>query len=119
MSIKEHIIGPVNDSSTRVAAWFDPANKVYSERTISNVNEVDEDGNEIKNLRPDRIIRRPDGTMLVIDYKSGRRRDKKHCSQVKRYIKNLRLVFPDTPIAGRIWYVTHDIILDENGNQLQ
>ena len=119
MSIKEHVIGPVNDSSTRVAAWFDPANKVYSERTISNVNEVDEDGNEIKNLRPDRIIRRPDGTMLVIDYKSGRRRDKKHCSQVKRYIKNLRLVFPDTPIAGRIWYVTHDIILDENGNQLQ
>ena len=117
-SFTEHVVNPIKDSSTRVAAWFDPENMVYSERTVSNVNEVDEDGNEIKNLRPDRIIRRPDGTMLVIDYKSGRRRDRKNCSQVQRYIKNLRLVFPDTPIAGRIWYVTHDLIIDENGKTL-
>ena len=78
--------------------------------------QVDDDG--IENLRPDRIIRRPDGTILVVDYKSGMRRDRKNCDQLRRYIDKLRLVFPGTPIAGRIWYTTHDIIVDENGQEM-
>jgi len=101
-----------------VAAWFDPANKVYSERTITSASDNlwDEDG--IENLRPDRIVRRPDGTILVIDYKSGERNDRKYCRQVQRYIDRLRLVFPGADIRGRIWYVTRDVILDHTGRAL-
>ena len=77
----------------------------------------DEDG--IENLRPDRIIRRPDGTMLVIYYKSGNRSDKDYLSKMNRYIAKLRLIFPGVPIAGRIWYVTHDLILDEKGQKMK
>ena len=67
-------------------------------------------------MRPDRIIRRPDGTLLVIDYKSGQRDDKRYLRQVNRYLDKLRLVYPDTPIAGRIWYILDDTILDHRGN---
>ncbi len=110
---------PIMADNSRVAAWFDPCNRVYSERTITTgvaPSLWDEDG--IENLRPDRIVRRPDDTLLVIDYKSGERRDKKYCRQVQRYIDKLRLIFPDKSVAGRIWYVNHDVILDEKGNQL-
>ena len=117
-NINDRVCRYIMDPGCRVAAWFDPANKVYSERTITSASTSlwDEDG--LENLRPDRIIRCPDGSMLVIDYKSGKRRDKTHCRQVQQYIGKLRLIFPSVPIAGRIWYVTHDLILDELGHQL-
>ena len=116
-SVEAHVRRPVMEQGGRVAAWFDPANKVYSERTITTASDNlwDEDG--IENLRPDRIIMRPDGSMLVIDYKSGQRDDKRYCRQVQRYIDKLRLIFPDAPIAGRIWYVTLDVIIDEQGRE--
>ena len=118
-SINSHVRGPIMADAGRVAAWFDPVNKVYSERTITSASDSlwDEDG--IENLRPDRIIRRPDGTMLVIDYKSGNRCDKDYLSKMNRYIAKLRLIFPGVPIAGRIWYVTHDLILDEKGQKMK
>ena len=106
---------PILLGEGRVAAWFDPANKVYSERTITAAGKW---WGEIKNQRPDRIVRRPDGQILVIDYKSGERRDTKYCRQVQEYIDKLRAIFPDTPIAGRIWYVTHHLIIDETGTTL-
>ena len=113
-----HVCRRIMDSGCRVAAWFDPANKVYTERTITSVSTSLWDDDGLENLRPDRIIRRPDGSMLVIDYKSGQRRDKDNCRQVRQYIGKLRLIFPGVPIAGRIWYVTHDLILDEQGHTL-
>ena len=118
-NVKAHVCRPILDLSSPVAAWFDPDNKVYSERTITTASTSlwDEDG--IENLRPDRIIRRPDGTLLVIDYKSGQRDDKRYIRQVNRYIDKLRLVFPDTPIAGRIWYILDDTILDHRGNLIK
>ena len=115
-NVKTHVCRPILDSSNPVADWFDPDNKVYSEQTITTASTSlwDEDG--IENLRPDRIIRRPDGTLLVIDYKSGQRDDKRYLRQVNRYLDKLRLVYPDTPIAGRIWYILDDTILDHRGN---
>ena len=117
-SVNAHVRGPIMDPATHIAAWFDPANKVYSERTITTASDTiwAEDG--IENVRPDRIVRRPDGTMLIIDYKSGQRDDKRYLRQLNRYISKLRLIFPDTPIAGRIWYVPHNLILDETGKTL-
>ena len=112
-SINAHVRGPILDPASPVAEWFDPANTVYSERTITSASRSLWDDDGIKNVRPDRIIRRSDGTMLVIDYKSGERRDKTYLRQLQRYIDKLRLIFPGTPIAGRLWYVTHDLILTD------
>ena len=111
-NINAHVRGPMMDPDSPVYAWFDPANKVYSERTISTASDSlwDEDG--IENLRPDRIICRPDGTLHVIDYKSGQRDDKRYLRQLTRYMTKLRLVFPGTPIHGHLWYILDDFILD-------
>ena len=117
-SVEAHVRRPVMDSGCRVAAWFDPVNVVYSERTITLASDSLWDAGGVQNLRPDRIVRLPGGELLVIDYKSGERNDKKYCSQVNRYIAQLRLLFPNVPIAGRIWYVTHDVIIDEKGRTL-
>jgi len=106
---------PILSGEGLVAEWFDPANKVYSERTITTPGQH---WGEIENLRPDRIVRRPDGQILVIDYKSGERHDSKYCRQVRDYIDKLRAIFPGSPIAGRIWYVTLGIIIDEDGIKL-
>ena len=113
-SVERHVRRPMLDALCRVSAWFDPSNVVYSERTITSPAA----GELFINLRPDRIVRRPDGQILVIDYKSGERNDKKYCRQISRYIAKLRAIFPASPIAGRIWYVTHDIILNEKGELL-
>ena len=118
-SIDAHVRRSIMVGDCRVAAWFDPANVVYSERTITSASDSLWDGDGIKNLRPDRIVRLPNGEMLVIDFKSGERNDKKYCRQVNRYIAQLRILFPDVPIVGRIWYVTHDVIIDEKGNNLE
>ena len=117
-SVNAHVRDVIKDPASRVAAWFDPANTVYSERTITSVstNVWDEDG--IENMRPDRIVRRPDGQLIVIDYKSGQRNDKRYLRQLGRYMDKLRAIFPDALIAGRIWYVTHDLILDHHGKPL-
>ena len=131
-SINTHVRGPILDPASPVSEWFDPANIIYSERTIISApekedeeeqtekaqKEDEEEADAIKSLRPDRIIRRPDGTILVIDYKSGKWRAKKHFTQVRDYIDKLRLVFLDAPIAGRLWYFTLDLILDEHGKEL-
>ena len=113
-SVERHVRRPITDGTCRVSAWFDPRNVIYSERTITTAG--GDDG--IENLRPDRIVRRPDGSILVIDYKSGKRKDRKYCLQISQYIAKLRVLFPGTAIAGRIWYVTHDVILDEKGKLL-
>jgi ATP-dependent exoDNAse (exonuclease V) beta subunit len=110
---------PIMAGKGAVATWFDPANKVYSERTITSAGSSLWDDGGIENLRPDRIVRRPDGQILVIDYKTGdQRRDKKYCGQVQRYIDKLRVIFPGTPIAGRVWYTTLGVIVNERGQAL-
>ena len=117
-SINAHVRRPILDPDTRVAAWFGPANTVYSERTITTASDSlwAEDG--IENVRPDRIVRLPDGRLIVIDYKSGQRDDKRYLRQLNRYIAKLRLIFPGTPITGRIWYVPQDLILTETGKPI-
>ena len=100
------------DPSNPVAAWFDPANKVYRERTITAASDSLWDDDGIENLRPDRIIRRPDGHILVIDYKSGQRDDKRYRRQLHRYMEKLRRIFPGTPIHGHIWYILDNHVLN-------
>ena len=111
-NINKHVRGPIMDPSNPVAAWFDPANKVYSERTITAASDNLWDDDGIENLRPDRIIRRPDGHILVIDYKSGQRDDKRYRRQLYRYMEKLRRIFPGTPIHGHVWYILDDHVLN-------
>ena len=115
-SVNAHVREPIMDERCRVSAWFDPANKVYSERTITMASSQARDG--IENRRPDRIVLRPDGRLLVIDYKTGQRDDKRYYRQVKQYISKLRDMGMADVIDGRIWYIAHDTIIDENGNEL-
>ena len=132
--VTEHVVRPIMDANGMIGKWFDPDNKVYSERTVTTANRSADGGSDIENLRPDRIVRRPDGTWIVIDYKSGELivKDKenpgqehrlhlKHCKQVRGYIERLRatgLVPAGTPVVGRIWYIKYGIVLDEHGNRL-
>ena len=51
-SVNAHVREPIMDERCRVAAWFDPANKVYSERTITMASGLARDG--IENRRPHR-----------------------------------------------------------------
>ena len=117
-NVNHYVRDVIMDEGSRVAAWFDPECRVYSERTITTASTSlwDEDG--IENLRPDRIVRRPDGTIIVIDYKSGHRDDKRYLRQLNRYISKLRLIFPDAPIVGRLWYIVEETILDDTGKEL-
>ena len=115
-SIDRHVRGPIMDESCRVAAWFDPANKVYSERTITTASDEAPEG--IENLRPDRIVRLSDGRLLVIDYKTGQRDDKRYCSKMRQYMNKLAQMGMGPEIKGRIWYTTLDTIIDENGKEM-
>ena len=116
-NINVHVLQPMMDSASPVYEWFDPANVIYNERTISTAVDPEDEKkmkkhpNGIENLRPDRIIMRPDGQMLVIDYKSGDLNEKEDMRKLNSYLAKLRLIFPETPIAGRLWYTTHDVII--------
>ena len=117
-SVNTHVRDVIRDPDSRVAAWFDPANKVYSERTITSPSTSLWADDGIENLRPDRIVRLSDGTLVVVDYKSGQRNDKRYLRQLGRYVDKLRLIFPDASIVGRLWYILEDTILDLNGKEL-
>ncbi len=116
-NVNLHVLRPMMDPESPVYDWFDPANTIYSERTITTaIDPNDEEKmkkhpNGIDNLRPDRIIMRPDGQILVIDYKSGDLNEKEDLRKLNRYLAKLRLIFPGTPISGRLWYTTHDLII--------
>ena len=62
------------------------------------------DGTE---LRPDRVVLRPDGSALIIDYKFGKP-DAEHVTQVRSYVDAYRAL-GHASVTGTLWY------LRENG----
>lgn len=92
------------------ASWFSLDNKVYNERPLL---VVDVKGNkDVK--RPDRIVLRPDGNYIIVDYKFGHRteeNDVKYTRQVKQYMDALAKT-TDASIKGFVWYVTDDSTLE-------
>ena len=78
--------------------WFAPGCRVINERGIVTDGKV---------RRPDRIVLRPDGTAMIIDYKFGERRnDKAYGRQVRRYAAALLQTGLAKKCEAYIWYVS-------------
>lgn len=89
----------------RTEQWFSDDNRVYNERNLTLGREADK-----ATKRPDRVIKRPDGTWMVVDYKFGEKDIKKHSSQVKGYMRRLERM-GKKHIQGYIWYVALDEVV--------
>ncbi|MGM9869688.1 MAG: UvrD-helicase domain-containing protein [Sodaliphilus sp.] len=92
----------VTDAAT--APWFAPGNVVYNERPIFTPATA---ASSASTLRPDRIVRTPDGRALVIDYKFGDAPSKSQKAayekQVATYCRHLTRLW-HTPVEGYILY---------------
>lgn len=88
----------------RTRDWFDPRNVVINERSI-----VYLQNEEHHKRRPDRIIRRPDGSLIVIDFKTGKELDK-HRTQLHGYLHLLAPLAAGNPI-GYLWYLSLDKVV--------
>lgn len=88
------------------ASWFALDNKVYTERPLH----VKGEGNK----RPDRIVQRPDGSYIIIDYKFAQHteaNDDAYKTQVREYMEALGKTTTH-PIQGFLWYIN----TNENGD---
>ena len=92
-------------SNQRTAAWFADGNVVLNERAI-----VDSDGST---KRPDRILRTPEGKVIVIDYKFGNHHshDDRYIRQVQGYIHQLGKA-GITVDEAYVWYPVSGEIID-------
>ena len=91
----------------RTSEWFSDDNRVYNERNLSAGHFA------TTTKRPDRVVCRPDGTWIVIDYKFGEKDLEKHTEQVRGYMKRLERM-GKKPIQGYLWYVALDEIVPVN-----
>lgn len=79
-----------------IADWFSPDYKVYAERTIY-VPDREE------SFRPDRVVVRPDGSVIVVDYKFTTETRGSHRRQVGHYVELLHQLGRPS-VEGYIWY---------------
>lgn len=80
---------------TAVAAWFDGS----MQRTQTEVEFVTAE----QEYRPDRIMTKPDGTIVVVDYKFGNHKSNKYLAQVRQYMNLINNV-GFSKVEGFIWY---------------
>lgn len=96
----------------QLMSWFDSANVVYTERNISYPHE--EGSSDHEHRRPDRIVKRPSGEVVVVDYKFGIKTDPKtladDAAMVKEYMNLLRQLGYDH-IEGYLWYARSNKII--------
>ena len=89
-------------ADTRVAEWFAKDNRLMVERPISTAAHTEK--------RPDRIVIRPNGKIMIIDYKFAERTeidDKKYSRQVRGYIDAFCRASgtPKDLVSGYVWYI--------------
>ena len=114
----EKVFAMIDDDEV-LSSWFATGNTVYNERVISYPRSHDDDDHEHR--RPDRIIRRPDGEIIVVDYKFGFKTDdatiKEHQNKVSTYMTLLNQL-GNHHITGYIWYLrTNKIVKVEKSQQ--
>lgn len=76
--------------------------KIMNERSLL-IDDID--GVEVR--RPDTIIEKKDGSIVIIDYKFGKK-DKKYISQVKTYVALFKRMGYEK-VSGYLWYMTEDV----------
>ncbi|MBR4792328.1 MAG: UvrD-helicase domain-containing protein [Bacteroidaceae bacterium] len=87
-----------------VSSWFDGSYTLFNEASI-----IYRDGGILQTRRPDRVMIKPDGTAIIVDFKFGRDREE-YLHQVREYMDLLRKM-GYTHVEGHIWYVyTNKII---------
>ena len=79
-----------------VASWFGSEAKIFAERAIY-VPDSD------MTFRPDRVLVRPDGTTVVVDYKFTSETRRKHFAQVQNYLHLLKALGHEN-VCGYLWY---------------
>ncbi len=86
-------------ASVAARGWFaDTGVEVLNEAPL-----LGPDGAEV---RPDRVVLRPDGSAAVIDYKFGQP-EKKYLDQVRGYM-DLYRALGHSPVTGTLWYIRED-----------
>lgn len=83
--------------------WFEPENKVYAERSFY-------DAATGETMRPDRIVLRPDGTVMIVDYKFTSEVRASHRRQVAEYKRVVTALGYDRTDAF-LWYPLLDKII--------
>ena len=84
----------------RTSVWFSDDNRVYNERNVYSPEKT-------RHKRPDRVVRRPNGDVLVVDYKFGQEDLADNVKQVRGYMTDLHAAGM-THVVGFLWYVTED-----------
>jgi hypothetical protein len=81
-----------------VQSWFDGTYTLFNEASI-----IYRDGGILQTRRPDRVMIKPDGSAVIVDFKFGREREE-YLHQVREYMDLLRKMgYPQ--VEGHIWYV--------------
>ena len=99
---REETLSLLGGRITSVAdrGWFAPGMQVLREAAV-----LSPDGNE---LRPDRVVIFPDGSVAVVDYKFGAPKDS-YLFQVRRYV-NLYRKMGYRKVEGYLWYLEDNLI---------
>ena len=86
-----------------MAQWFAPDNRVLNERNIISTTSI-----SFSKRRPDRVVMRPDGEVIVVDYKFGSNYSpkvrKNNENQVREYVNLVRKMGHER-VRGYLWYV--------------
>ena len=86
-------------ASVAARGWF-------ADSGIEVLNEAPLLGTDGAEVRPDRVVLRPDGSAAVIDYKFGQP-EKKYLDQVRGYM-DLYRALGRSPVTGTLWYIRED-----------
>ena len=83
-------------ASVAARGWF-------AESGVEVLNEAPLLGADGAEVRPDRVVLRPDGSAEIIDYKFGEP-EKKYLDQVRGY-RDLYRALGHSPVTGTLWYI--------------
>ncbi len=85
--------------------WFAPENQAYNERSITHAGR----NHHMSHTRPDRVVRRPDGSHIVIDYKTGADESpamtERYKRQVAGYMRQVAAASGCSQVEGYIIYL--------------
>ena len=91
--IRKHIA-----STPGAKEWFNGNYTLFNEASI-----IYRDGGILQTRRPDRVMIKPDGRVIIVDFKFGREKED-YLHQVQEYMDLLRKM-GHPQVEGHIWYV--------------